>query len=101
MALKHRHARLMDEVVRALGGAPTGIYLSRADLVAAARQIIAKVRAGRWRAAHDIAAGLHAEVLQTTEGVVLFNGSGDKVQLMSSSAVRANLEVGRLDPIVG
>ena len=81
---KERRTRL-DEVARALSEAPAGSYLSRADLLAAARQIIAQVQAGRWRAAHDIAVGLHAQVAKTTEGIVLFNGSGGKVQLTPSS----------------
>jgi hypothetical protein len=81
--------------------APAGSYLSRADLLAAARHIIGQVQAGRWQAAHNIAAGLHASVSKTTEGVVLLNGSGGKVQLTSSSKVRSDAETRRLDWIVG
>jgi hypothetical protein len=91
----------MDEVARALSQAPAGSYLSPADLLAAARHIVAQVQAGRWRAAHDIALGLHAEVSMTTEGVVLFNGSGGKVQLTSSSRLVPHPETRRLHRIVG
>jgi len=89
---KERRTRL-DEVARALSEAPAGSYLSRADLLAAARQIIAQVQAGRWRAAHDIAVGLHAQVAKTTEGIVLFNGSGGKVQLTPSSRPKPDPEM--------
>jgi hypothetical protein len=92
--------RLIDEVICALSDAPAGSYLDRADLIAAARHIIAHVQAGRWRAAHDIAVGLHAEVSKTTQGVVLFNGSGERVELTPSSSVRANPETRRLGQIV-
>jgi hypothetical protein len=87
-----RRTHLTDEVARVLSGAPAGSYLSRADLLAAARHIIAQVQAGRWRAAHDIASGLHAEVSNTAEGVALFNGSGGKVQLTSSGLLRPDPE---------
>ena len=97
---KERRTRL-NEVARALSEAPAGSYLSRADLLAAARQIIAQVQAGRWRAAHDIAVGLHAQVAKTTEGIVLFNGSGGKVQLTPSSRPKPDPETQRLDRIVG
>jgi len=89
---KERRTRL-NEVARALSEAPAGSYLSRADLLAAARQIIAQVQAGRWRAAHDIAVGLHAQVAKTTEGIVLFNGSGGKVQLTPSSRPKPDPEM--------
>ena len=109
MPLKHaiaertreRRTHLVDEVARALSEAPAGSYLSRADLLAAARQIIAHVQAGRWRAAHDIAVGLHADVAKTTEGIVLFNGRGGKVQLTPSSRPKPDPETQRLDRIVG
>jgi|SRR5215475_641958 len=109
MALNHklaertrqRRTRLMDEAARALSEAPVGRYLSRADLLAAARHIIRQVQAGRWRAAHDIAVGLHAVVSKTTEGIFLFNGSGGKVQLTSSSTLRLDPQTRRLDRIVG
>ena len=97
---KERRTRL-NEVARALSEAPAGSYLSRADLLAAARQIIAQVQAGRWRAAHDIAVGLHAEVSKTTDGVVLFNGSGGRVQLTSAGRLRPDPETRKLDGIVG
>jgi hypothetical protein len=106
MALKPKIAEstgrthLMDEVVRALSEAPAGSYLSRADLLAAARHIIAQVQAGRWRAAHDIASGLHAEVSKTAEGVVLLNGSGGRVQLASSSRLTPDPETRRLHRIM-
>ena len=109
MPLKHaiaertreRRTHLVDEVARALSEAPAGGYLSRADLLAAARQIIAHVQADRWRAAHDIALGLHADVAKTTEGIVLFNGRGGKVQLTPSSRPKPDPETQRLDRIVG
>ena len=109
MPLKHaiaertreRRTHLVDEVARALSEAPAGGYLSRADLLAAARQIIAHVQADRWRAAHDIAVGLHADVAKTTEGIVLFNGRGGKVQLTPSSRPNPDPETQRLDRIVG
>jgi hypothetical protein len=59
------------------------------------------VQAGRWRAAHDIAVGLHAEVAKTAEGIVLFNGSGGKVQLTPSSPTKPHPDIRRLDRIVG
>ena len=92
---------MMDEVVRALSEAPAGRYLSRADLLAAARHIIGQAQAGRWRAAHDIAVGLHAEISKTNEGVVLCNGSGGKVQLTSASRLKSRPETRKLDGIVG
>ena len=92
---------MMDEVVRALSEAPAGRYLSRADLLAAARHIIGQAQAGRWRAAHDIAVGLHAEVSKTAEGIVLCNGSGGKVQLTSVSGLRPSPKTRKLDHIVG
>jgi hypothetical protein len=109
MPLKHkiaerareRRTRLTDEVARALSKAPAGCHLSRVDLLAAARHIIAQVQAGRWQAAHDIAIGLHAEVSKTTGGVVLFNGSGGRVQLTSASRLRPHPETRKLDGIVG
>jgi hypothetical protein len=91
----------MDEVARALSEAPAGSYLSRADLLAAARHIVAHVQAGRWQAAHDIAVGLHAAVSKTAAGIVLCNGSGGRVQLTSASRLGPDPETPRLDRIVG
>jgi hypothetical protein len=101
IAERTRERRLMDEVARALSEAPAGSYLSRADLLAAARHIVAQVQAGRWRAAHDIAVGLHAAVSKTTDGIVLFNGSGGRVQLTSAGRLGPDPETRRLDRIVG
>jgi len=101
IAERTRERRLMGEVARALSEAPAGSYLSRADVLAAARHIIAQVQAGRWRAAHDIAVGLHAEISKTNEGVVLCNGSGGKVQLTSASRLKSRPETRKLDGIVG
>ena len=98
---RERRTRLVDEVARALSKAPAGSYLDRADLLAAARHIIAQVQAGSWQAAHEIAVGLHAEVSKTTDGVVLFNGSGGRVQLTSASRHRPDPETRKLDGIVG
>jgi len=98
---RERRTRLIGEVALVLREAPAGSYFSHEDLVAAASHIVRQVQAGKWRAAHDIAVGLHASVMQTTAGVILCNGSGGKVQLTSSSKVTSDLKTRRLDRIVG
>jgi len=98
---RERRTRLIGEVALVLREAPAGSYFSHEDLLAAAGHIIRQVQAGKWRAANDIAVGLHASVIETTGGVILCNGSGGKVQLTSSSKVTSDLKARNLDRIVG